>query len=256
MIRVLGSERLSLVEVEAFLAASESVGFAGEGRAAIYRWCEALLCHHEYGTQKRRARGLIRAYMERMTGLSRAQCTRLIARYRKSGGTAVRRGKCPTFARRYTAADVALLARVDEAHDWLSGPATRAILKREFEVYGNAEFCSRAGRDEAKTKASAASRSPLHRMSRLFNASTRAAYARVCCLNISTIRHSSAFVIRFIPFALRYHVCMKADPAISQQQPEFVTGGNVARPLSLHPFKTGAAVAALLKVRPPVKPGK
>jgi transposase InsO family protein len=140
MIRVLGSERLSLVEVEAFLSASESVGFAGEGRAEIYRWCEALLCHHEYGTQKRRARGLIRAYMERMTGLSRAQCARLIARYQKSGRIAVRRGKRHTFARRYTAADVAALARVDEAHERLSGPATRAILKREFEVYGKAEF--------------------------------------------------------------------------------------------------------------------
>jgi transposase InsO family protein len=140
MIRVLGSERLSLVEVEAFLAASESVGFAGESRAEIYRWCEAVLCHHEYPTQKRRARGLVRAYMERMTGLSRAQCARLIARYQKSGRIAVQRGKCHTFARRYTAADVAALARVDQAHERLSGPATRAILKREFEVYGNAEF--------------------------------------------------------------------------------------------------------------------
>ncbi len=52
---MLGSESLSLVEAEAFLAAAGSVGFAGEGRAEIYRWAERLLCHHEYGTQKRRA---------------------------------------------------------------------------------------------------------------------------------------------------------------------------------------------------------
>jgi transposase InsO family protein len=140
MIRVIGTERLSLVEVGAFLAASESVGFAGESRAEIYRWSESLLRHHEYWTLNRHGKGLIRAYMERMTGLSRAQCTRLIARYRKSGRIAVNRSRQHTFARRYTAADVATLARVDQAHERLSGPATRHILKREFEVYGKAEF--------------------------------------------------------------------------------------------------------------------
>jgi transposase InsO family protein len=140
MIILIGSEKLSLVEVEAFLGASESVGFAGDSRAEVYRWSQALLCHHEYGTQSRRAKGLIRAYMERMTGLSRAQCARLIGQYRKSGRIAVQRSPRHTFARRYTAADVAALARVDQAHGRLSGPATRHILKREFEVYGKAEF--------------------------------------------------------------------------------------------------------------------
>jgi len=140
MIIVLGSEKLSLVEMEAFLSASESVGFSGESRAAIYRWTESLLCHHEYGTQKRRAKGLIRAYMERMTGLSRAQCMRLIGQYRKTGRIAVNRGRRRTFPRRYTVEDVALLARVDQAHERLSGPATQHILKREFEVYGKAEY--------------------------------------------------------------------------------------------------------------------
>ena len=33
-----------------------------------------------------------------------------------------------------------MLARVDRAHERLSGPATQHILKREFEVYGKVEF--------------------------------------------------------------------------------------------------------------------
>jgi transposase InsO family protein len=140
MIIVLGSEKLSLVEMEAFLSASESVGFAGDSRAEIYRWSEALLCHQEYWSQQRRAKGLIRAYLERMTGLSRAQCTRLIGQYRKSGRVAVQSSRRCKFPRRDTVEDVAALARVDRAHERLSGPATRHILKREFEVYGKAEF--------------------------------------------------------------------------------------------------------------------
>ena len=67
MISVPGAEKLSLVEIEAFLAASESVRFAGCGRAEMYIWVERLLCHHEYPLQKRRAKGLLRAYVACMT---------------------------------------------------------------------------------------------------------------------------------------------------------------------------------------------
>lgn len=140
MISVLGAEKLSLVEVEAFLAASESVRFAGCGRSEIYGWVERLLCHHEYPLQKRRAKGLLRAYVERMTGLSRAQSTRLIGDYLRIGRITPKPSARPRFQRHYTPADIELLASVDEAHERLSGPATRHILKREFEVYGKPEF--------------------------------------------------------------------------------------------------------------------
>ena len=140
MISVLGAEKSSLVEIEAFLAASESVRFTGCGHTEIYGWVERLLCHHEYPLQGRRSKGLLRAYVEHMTGLSRAQSTRLIGSYVKAGRIALKPSLRPRFQRHYTAADVELLASVDEAHERLSGPATRHILKREFEVYGKPEF--------------------------------------------------------------------------------------------------------------------
>jgi len=140
MIMVIGSERLSLIEMEAFLGASESVGFTGESRAATYRWAESLLCQQEYGGRRRRAKGVIRGYLERMTGLSRAQCTRLIGCYTRTGRVVVQPSQRRRFPRRYTVEDVALLARVDRAHERLSGPATQHILKREFEVYGKPEY--------------------------------------------------------------------------------------------------------------------
>ena len=144
MISVLGAEKLSLVEIEAFLSASESVRFAGprggSGRTELYGWVERLLCHHQYPLQKRRAKGMLRAYVEHMTGFSRAQATRLIGGFVTAGRVALKPSARPRFQRHYTAADVQLLASVDEAHERLSGPATRQILKREFEVYGKAEF--------------------------------------------------------------------------------------------------------------------
>ena len=140
MISVLGAEKLSLVEIEAFLAASESVRFVGCGRTEIYGWVERLLCHHEYPLQGRRSKGLLRAYVECMTGLSRAQSTRLIGSYVRIGRVAVKPSGRPRYQRHYTPADIELLAAVDEAHERLSGPATRHILKREFEIYGKPEF--------------------------------------------------------------------------------------------------------------------
>jgi transposase InsO family protein len=140
MISVLGAEKLSLVEIEVFLTASDSVRFVGSSRVELYKWVERLLCHHEYALQGRRSKGLLRAYIERMTGFSRAQSTRLIGGYVKAGRIAPKPSLQPRFQRRYSAADIELLASVDEAHERLSGPATRHILKREFEVYGKPEF--------------------------------------------------------------------------------------------------------------------
>jgi len=44
------------------------------------------------------------------------------------------------FARRYRPDDIVLLAGVDEAHGRLSGPATKRILEREWELFHKAEF--------------------------------------------------------------------------------------------------------------------
>ena len=51
----------------------------------------------------------------------------------------------PSFSRRYTAADIALLAEADAAHEDLSGPAMRHLLRRELEVYGDERFQRLAG---------------------------------------------------------------------------------------------------------------
>jgi len=90
--------------------------------------------------QGKAARGLLRRYVERMTGLSRAQVTRLIARYTATGRVVATVYRRRRFPERYTRADIELLATVDEAHETLSGPATRRILQREFDLYGKPEY--------------------------------------------------------------------------------------------------------------------
>jgi hypothetical protein len=75
------AEKLSLDQIEAFLNAGEEIQFEGENRQQVYGWVEQVLRQQQYSKQGRKARGLVRRYLEKMTGLSRAQVTRLIARY-------------------------------------------------------------------------------------------------------------------------------------------------------------------------------
>jgi transposase InsO family protein len=134
------SEAVSLEQIQVFLAASSEVLFAGVRREEVYAWVERTLVRHEYGSLGRGDKGVVRQYLSRMTGLSRAQVTRLITGQRKTGkvrGAPYQRSK---FATRYTASDVVLLAYVDQAHGNLSGPATKRILEREYFDYGQAAY--------------------------------------------------------------------------------------------------------------------
>jgi hypothetical protein len=122
---------LSLQQIREFLQASDEIYFKGKGRAEIYAWVARTLRQQRYGRQDRAAKGLLRQYLAKMTGLSRAQLTRLIQQYRQGGDLQPARYRRHRFASKYTPADVELLAAVDEAHETLSGPATRKILERE-----------------------------------------------------------------------------------------------------------------------------
>jgi transposase InsO family protein len=140
MISVHETEKLSLQQIEKFLAAAKEVRFEASERKQVYGWIERLLCQQEYTRQGRRERGLVRRYIGKMTGLSRAQLTRLVGRYVATGQVRMKSARRHCFPQRYTRADIELLAQVDQAHDGLSGPATRRILEREFREYGKREF--------------------------------------------------------------------------------------------------------------------
>ena len=134
------AEKLSLEGIRRFVEASEEIRFEGANRGQVYGWVERVLVEHEYAQQGKVGRGLLRRYIEKMTGLSRAQVTRLIARYAASGRVQPTLYRRRRFPERFTRADIELLASVDEAHETLSGPATRRILEREVQLYGRQQY--------------------------------------------------------------------------------------------------------------------
>lgn len=139
------AEMLSQEQIEKFLSGSQPIEFSSQSRAATYKFVERVLVAQEYAVQGKKARGAIRAYLSKVTGLSLPQMTRLIRKYRQAGVVEVVRCRRRRFPSKYTSREIALLAELDRAHDWLSGPATVCIFKRESEQYGKAEYARLAG---------------------------------------------------------------------------------------------------------------
>ena len=136
----------TLDDVRAFLAGTPKAATLAPSQEQAYGHLEAVLRRFAYWRLGKPDKGLLRRYLERTTGLSSAQLTRLIRRYCKEGELVDRRGgPGHPFPTKYRRADVLLLAETDELHGSLSGPATRAILKRQWEVFGDARFERLAG---------------------------------------------------------------------------------------------------------------
>ena len=137
----MNDEKLVTVEqVKRFLAGSEALTFAGVSIEERYSWIESILVRFTYQRLNRDEKGVIRQYLEKVSGYSRAQVCRLIRQFKQDGR--VRKADCKRhrFPTKYTQKDVALLARTDDLHDYLSGPATKKIMEREWIVYGHMDF--------------------------------------------------------------------------------------------------------------------
>jgi hypothetical protein len=81
------------------------------------------LRQQDYGRLKRGGKGLVRRYIAKMSGLSRAPAASLIRSHPQGRGVKRRAYRRHRFAQRYTRADIEVLAAVEEAHETLSGSA-------------------------------------------------------------------------------------------------------------------------------------
>jgi len=135
----------TLAQIKAFLDGTSEVAFrvSKEGRNPFI---ERVLKRFGYAPHGRIDKGVLLRYIERMTGLSRQQVTRLVGRYRKDGKLSKQPCKPKQgFTYRYTAADVALLAETDVLHSTLSGPATKKLMERAYWVFGDPRYERLAG---------------------------------------------------------------------------------------------------------------
>jgi transposase len=129
----------TLAQVQHFVEGSQPLEFEGIHTKEKYQWIEEVLKKFRYNRLKKEGKGLIRRYITKVTGYSRAQVARLIGKYQETGKIKVEAYRRHCFPIKYSAEEVSLLARTDELHGWLSGPATKKILEREY-FYGDQRF--------------------------------------------------------------------------------------------------------------------
>ena len=134
------AERLSLEQIQALLEASEPLKFRGRNRKEVYDWVNRTVREVGYQDLKRSARGLVRRYIAKMTGLSRAQATRMLGQYLRGEEIKPKLYRRHRFTKRYTREDIELLAAIDEAHDTLSGPATQKLAQRAYYDFGEKKY--------------------------------------------------------------------------------------------------------------------
>lgn len=134
------SHTLSVAQIKAFLKVDSAIKFKAVSKKEKYRWIDDALIKFRYFSLRKKERGIIRTYIAKMTGLSKSQVNRIIARKRKFGKVFLSSTARHRFSRKYNPADIALLIKTDNAHNRLSGPATKKILEREYQVFGKEDY--------------------------------------------------------------------------------------------------------------------
>ena len=130
----------TLEQVQQFLEGTVTVSFQIESKDARYRWIKHTLVKFRYLKLSKTNKGLLTRYIRKMTGYSLAQVKRLIRQYRKTGRLVRKQRTSQGFHLKYTREDKRLLAAMDERHNTLSGPATKKLCERAYQVFGETEY--------------------------------------------------------------------------------------------------------------------
>src|SRR5664279_137421 len=97
------AESLSREQIREFLKSSQQIEFAGCGLSEKYAWVEGVLGAQNYAKLSKGQRGVVRDYLEKVTGLSVSQTTRLIRAFLDRGVVRAVPYQRHRFRARYTA---------------------------------------------------------------------------------------------------------------------------------------------------------
>ena len=141
MVIDMNDEQLStLAQLRAFVEGTVTMDFtvAADER---YEFIARTVKRFGYGRLKRNEKAVVLRFLERVSGYSRQQITRLVKRGSDRRQLVKRyQGSRTRFARTYTSADVILLAHTDTLHGTLSGLATKKLMERAYRLFGDPRY--------------------------------------------------------------------------------------------------------------------
>ncbi len=135
----------TLEQVRQFLDGTRAIDLVIETKKERYDWIRDTLIRFRYRHLGKADKGLLLDFLQKVSDYSRIQAKRLVKQYLKTGRLHRRQRTAKGFSRKYTLGDIRLLARTDELHSTLSGPATKKLCERAWEVFGQTEYQRLAG---------------------------------------------------------------------------------------------------------------
>lgn len=131
----------SIEDIEKFLQGNEKVEITISSQKEKYAWIGNIVRRFGYRKERKKNKGVIKHYIRTFTGYSDIQIKRLVKRYYEGKLLyCLLARKRNSFARKYLSTDIVLLIETDVLHGCLSGQATKEILRREYEVFGNKAY--------------------------------------------------------------------------------------------------------------------
>jgi len=134
---IMSTEQLnSINDLVNFINGSQKVAYAVlANKEDKYLWIESILIKFTYHTLNRHDKGIVGEYIQKITGYSRQQLSRLIKQYKNVGHIIQKRVLINNFVTKYTKDDTAALVAIDELHGTLNGIATKKLCERAWNIY-------------------------------------------------------------------------------------------------------------------------
>lgn len=144
LIKMHDANIVSVAQLREFVKLSKCARFSSSStKEETYQWIEDALGKFRYfSLRKKKERGIVLSYLVQMTGLSRGHVKRLVKRKNRNGKILRITSTRHFFPRIYGSEDIARLILTDNAHGRMSGEATKRILERQYEVYGDIRFAN------------------------------------------------------------------------------------------------------------------
>lgn len=126
-------------ELKKFVKGVPTKTFFSSNKKEAYEWIKSILNKFIFRELKKKGRGKVREYIQKVTVYSVSQISRLVEKY-LLGNLTISSYKRNSFASQYSPLDIALLCTTDNTHSRLNGNATKKILEREYKEFNHAEY--------------------------------------------------------------------------------------------------------------------
>jgi transposase InsO family protein len=134
------SHVVSIAQLRELLKVTNKVECKSKNKKATYEWIGRTLGRFKYFSKNKKEKSIIKQYITQFTGLSDPHVKKLIRRKKETGRIELRSTARHHFPTVYTTDDIARIVETDNAHNRLSGPATKKLFERAYTIFGDMRY--------------------------------------------------------------------------------------------------------------------